>query len=158
MGGPSHLFNICGSEKLAVKRWLDLCVASYIRTMNRKNISTKKKVVLLVDDDTLVREAISKLLGASGYSVLQAENGQEALAVLKKTPREQCMILLDLAMPVMDGREFLERRASDPMLCRIPVVVVSGNPPFGEPLKGVHGYLQKPVRSDRLIEAIEHPY
>jgi CheY-like chemotaxis protein len=125
--------------------------------MNRKNISTKK-VVLLVDDDISVREAISTLLGARGYSILQAENGQEALAVLKKTPREPCMILLDLAMPVMDGREFLERRASDPMLRRIPVVVVSGNPPSGEPLKGVYGYLQKPVRSDRLIAAIEHPY
>jgi CheY-like chemotaxis protein len=63
--------------------------------------------------------------------------------------------MLDLAMPVMDGREFLKLRAVDPILRKIPVVVVSGNIPSGELLVGINAYLRKPVKVDRLIEIIE---
>jgi CheY-like chemotaxis protein len=48
--------------------------------------------VLVVDDDTAAREALSELLGAQGYTVLQAENGQIALEVLKKMPHLPCLI------------------------------------------------------------------
>lgn len=82
--------------------------------------------VLVVDDDTSAREGLSELLDAKGYTVLQAENGQIALDVLKKMPHLPCLIVLDLAMPVMDGRGFLKQRALDPILRDIPVVVVSG--------------------------------
>jgi CheY-like chemotaxis protein len=111
--------------------------------------------VLLVDDDPLGRESLSELLDAKGYSVLEAENGQTALEVLKKTLHFPCLIVLDLAMPVMDGREFLKLRAVNPILREIPVVVVSGNTPSGEPLVGIHAYLRKPVKVDRLIEVID---
>jgi CheY-like chemotaxis protein len=116
---------------------------------------TDEKIVLLVDDDPLGRESLSELLDAKGYSVLEAENGQTALEVLKKTPHFPCLIVLDLAMPVMDGREFLKLRAVDPILRDIPVVVVSGNMPSGEPLVGIDAYLRKPVKVDRLIEVID---
>jgi CheY-like chemotaxis protein len=65
------------------------------------------------------------------------------------------MILLDLAMPVMSGREFLKLRAEDPVLRQVPVVVISGNPP-SEPLDGIDDYLQKPVTFDRLIAVVDH--
>jgi CheY-like chemotaxis protein len=58
-------------------------------------------------------------------------------------------------MPVMDGREFLKLRAVDPILRDIPVVVVSGNMPSGEPLVGIDAYLRNPVKVDRLIEVID---
>jgi CheY-like chemotaxis protein len=115
-----------------------------------------EKLVLVVDDDRSVRESLSKLLDAAGYSVLEVENGQKALEVLEKAAHFPCLILLDLAMPVMDGRGFLKLRAKDPMLRQIPVVVVSGNPPSGEPLNGIDAYLQKPVRFDRLIAIVDH--
>ena len=51
---------------------------------------------------------MAEILDAKGYSVLQAENGQRALDVLKETPHFPCVVLLDLAMPVMGGREFLK--------------------------------------------------
>jgi len=114
-----------------------------------------EKLVLLVDDDPLGRESLSELLDAKGYSVLEAENGQTALEVLKKTLHFPCLIVLDLAMPVMDGREFLKLRAVDPILREIPVVVVSGNTPSGELLVGIDAYLRKPVKVDRLIELID---
>jgi CheY-like chemotaxis protein len=116
---------------------------------------TDEKLVLVVDDDPLGREWLSELLDTKGYSVLEAENGKTALEVLRKTPHLPCLIMLDLAMPVMDGREFLKLRAVDPILRKIPVVVVSGNIPSGEPLVGIDAYLRKPVKVDRLIEIIE---
>ena len=93
--------------------------------MLRANVSNEK-TVLLVDDDEFVREDISVLLLTQGYSVLQAENGQKGLDVLKKVAHFPCLVVLDLAMPVMDGRGFLTQRAQDPILRTIPVVVVSG--------------------------------
>ena len=58
-------------------------------------------------------------------------------------------------MPIMDGRGFLKRRAHDPDLRDIPVVVFSGNSQKGAPLKGIEGYFHKPVDVDRLIEVID---
>jgi CheY-like chemotaxis protein len=113
-----------------------------------------EKLVLVVDDDRSVRESLSGLLDLKGYSVLEAENGQTALDVLEKAAHFPCLILLDLAMPIMDGHGFLKLRAKHPMLRQIPVVVVSGNPPDGEPLNGINAYLQKPVRFDRLIAIV----
>jgi CheY-like chemotaxis protein len=114
------------------------------------------ETVLVVDDDPDIRETLSELLDANGYEVLEAENGQIALDVLKSTPRFPCVVLLDLSMPVLDGREFLRRRASDPILRSIPVVVVSGSNQPADPIEGIDGYLRKPVKFERLIEVIEH--
>jgi CheY-like chemotaxis protein len=112
------------------------------------------ETVLVVDDDPEVRESLTELLYQKGYSVLQAENGRKALDVLKEVPRAPCMVVLDLAMPVLDGREFLKHRAVDPALRHIPVVVVSANPEPIEPLDGIEAYLQKPLEPDRLLEII----
>jgi CheY-like chemotaxis protein len=112
--------------------------------------------VLLVDDDRDIRETLSELLDACGYVVLQAENGQIALDVLKTTPRFPRVVLLDLSMPVLDGREFLRLRASDPILREIPVVVVSGSNQPVEPLPGIDEYLRKPVKFEQLMEIINH--
>ena len=117
---------------------------------------TIEEAVLLVDDDQDIRESLSELLDASGYAVLQAENGQMALDVLKTTPRFPLVVLLDLSMPVLDGREFLRRRASDPILREIPVVVVSGSNQSAERLPGIDEYVKKPVKFERLMEIISH--
>src|SRR5690242_1218872 len=119
----------------------------------------KKKVshetVLVVDDDPEIRESLSELLDFRGYSVLQAENGRRALDVLKKIPpRTPCIVILDLAMPVLDGHQFLKYRAEDPVLRHIPVVVVSANPRPRQPLEGIEAYLQKPLEPDILLDII----
>jgi len=76
------------------------------------NVKTiDQPLVLVVDDDSDVRDSISQLLDAKGYSIIQAENGQKALNILKSTSRIPCLIVLDLVMPVMDGYRFLTLRA-----------------------------------------------
>ena len=113
------------------------------------------ETVLVVDDDPEIRESLSELLDHRGYSVLQAENGRRALDVLKAVPpRTPCLVVLDLAMPVLDGHQFLKYRAEDPVLRRIPVVVVSANPRPPQPLEGIEAYLQKPLEPDVLLEII----
>lgn len=115
----------------------------------------EEKLVLVVDDDSAVRESLAEILDAKGYSVLQAENGQKALDDLRETPHFPRVVLLDLAMPVMDGCGFLEHRAHDPILREIPVVVVSGDTQSNMPLEGIDAYLSKPVSIDSLIDIID---
>jgi two-component system, chemotaxis family, chemotaxis protein CheY len=79
--------------------------------------------LLVVEDNPDLRSALVEVLTDEGYSVLSAENGEEALQVLSGVTVEA--ILLDLEMPFMDGREFLRRRVKSPELSAIPVVVLS---------------------------------
>lgn len=114
-----------------------------------------EKLVLVVDDDSSARQVLCKLLDARGYSALQAENGQTAIQLLKKMPHLPCWIVLDLAMPVMDGAGFLNVRAQDPILRNIPVIVVSGNMRSDKSLNGIDAYLCKPVNVSRLLEILD---
>ena len=90
---------------------------------------------MLVDDEEDVREMMSELLMTKGFLVLQAGNGLEAMEVLKETERLPSVVLLDMAMPTMDGPTFLRVRAEDPILKDIPVLAISGSPPPKEPPK-----------------------
>jgi len=65
-----------------------------------------EKLVLLVDDDQPMRDAVSCLREVESYSILEAENGQAAVELLEKTPYLPCVILLDSTMPVMVGADF----------------------------------------------------
>lgn len=80
--------------------------------------------ILLVEDDAPLREALAELLEEYGYEVACAGDGQEALACLDGAPAP-ALILLDLAMPVMDGWAFRAAQRRDPRLAAIPTVVLS---------------------------------
>jgi CheY-like chemotaxis protein len=115
--------------------------------------------ILLVDDDEHLRETVAELLELEGYVVREAQNGQEALDVLRACEGGAwpSMILLDLMMPVMDGFEFRARQLRDPRLAPIPVVIFSAS---GEAqarvtqLKASAG-IEKPVRLADLMRTIE---
>ena len=113
-----------------------------------------RRIVMLVDDDIDVREVMSEILMARGYVVLQAGNGLEAMEVLTKTARLPSLVLLDMAMPTMDGPAFLRVRAQDPILKDIPVLVVSGSAPPRAATEGIEGFLRKPVEVTQLLQAI----
>lgn len=113
-----------------------------------------RQIVMLVDDDEIIREMISEILVTKGYVVLQAGNGQEAVEVLITAERLPSVLLLDMAMPTMDGPEFLRLRAQDPILKEIPVVAVSGSPPPKAADQEIEGFLRKPVEVSQLLEAI----
>ena len=87
------------------------------------NDSRATPVILVVDDDTKCREALSELLAREGYEVACAKNGRDALDYLSRSIPS--LIILDLKMPVMSGWEFRERQLSDPRLKSLPVVITS---------------------------------
>jgi CheY-like chemotaxis protein len=108
--------------------------------------------VLVVDDDPAVREILSDVLRAEGYDVLCAENGKEALDTLEElqdTPDAQCLVLLDLMMPVKNGWQVLEELRSHPQLSELPVVVMSA---FAERTR--EEQLEKPVDLDKLLSTV----
>jgi CheY-like chemotaxis protein len=80
--------------------------------------------ILIVDDDVHIREALSEILEARGYTVLEAANGLEALGLLRSGPLPAA-IVVDLMMPVMDGYTFLEEQRKDPALAQIPVAIIT---------------------------------
>jgi CheY-like chemotaxis protein len=110
------------------------------------------KSILVVEDDTAIRETLKFALEMSHYSVFTAANGQEALDVLSTIPKP-CLILLDLMMPVMNGWEFSKALDENMMLAPIPVVVVTA---FLDKAKTIRskGVLKKPVDLEMLLKIV----
>jgi len=109
------------------------------------------RLVLLAEDDPDVREALAEALWSDGYDVVTASNGAEALEQLRSGPAPM-WVVLDLAMPVVDGWAFLAERNRDPRLLAIPVIVVSAQPDVEDRVKSAHARLiAKPVPVDRLL-------
>jgi CheY-like chemotaxis protein len=114
------------------------------------------KRLLLVEDNELALAILAFLLRGRGYTVSTAANGREALARLRAGPAPDC-IVLDLRLPVMDGRQFRASQLADPALAGIPVLLLSGQPglPQEAAALGAAGYLQKPVGAEDLLAAVE---
>jgi chemosensory pili system protein ChpA (sensor histidine kinase/response regulator) len=72
--------------------------------------------ILVVDDQSASRDMFGELLEDEGYSVACAANGKDALEYLHQAEELPCLILLDLAMPLMTGYEFLSEQQQDGML------------------------------------------
>ncbi|PYR67097.1 MAG: hypothetical protein DMF87_16095 [Acidobacteria bacterium] len=85
-----------------------------------------RPTILVVDDQIDLRDAIAVLLEVEGYDVVDAENGRDALKYLQTHAGNVAAIVLDLAMPVMDGWQFLAERRKDPAVSDIPTIVVTG--------------------------------
>jgi CheY-like chemotaxis protein len=109
--------------------------------------------VLLVDDDAAVRRTIARFLTFEGFAVVEATNGQEALAYLR-TGAGASVIVLDLRMPVMDGWAFRREQRSDPALQNIPVVVLSGADVDRFPELDAAAAFEKPVRMAQVAGAV----
>jgi chemosensory pili system protein ChpA (sensor histidine kinase/response regulator) len=113
-----------------------------------------QQIVMLVDDDEEIREMMSEILMTRGIIVLQAANGLEAMGVLKETERLPSVVILDMAMPTMDGPAFLRVRARDSVLKEIPVLAISGSPPPKAASEEIEGFLRKPVEVTELLQMI----
>lgn len=112
--------------------------------------------VLVVEDDSDIRDELADVLEDSNYRTIRAANGAVALQKLRGGPRP-CLILLDLMMPVMDGREFLDQQQKDAALKEIPVVVLSAHmdAAHGATQIKAAGFLRKPIDLSELLRIIE---
>jgi CheY-like chemotaxis protein len=115
--------------------------------------------VLIVDDESDIRQAVAEVLAEEGHQVVAAGDGEEALAQIRAFHPE--LVLLDLMMPVMDGHAFAQVLYGRERDRAIPIVVISAD---GDPQKaaalGARGFLAKPFDIDALlseVESLAHP-
>jgi two-component system, cell cycle response regulator DivK len=122
-----------------------------------KNNKTDKPRVLLVDDYPDAREMYSEYLEYSGYDVIEATNGMEALQ--RAVDDQPDIILMDLSLPVMDGWEATRRLKADERTAGIPVVALTGHALAGisEGAKkaGCDAFVTKPCLPEDLVHEIK---
>ncbi|MDQ3283535.1 MAG: response regulator, partial [Acidobacteriota bacterium] len=109
-------------------------------------------MLLVVDDEATNREVLSRRLTRQGHTVVTANNGNDALAVMLETPFD--LVLLDIMMPDMDGYEVLRRIKADDRLRHIPVVMISAVDELDSVVRciaaGAEDYLGKPFNPTLL--------
>jgi two-component system chemotaxis response regulator CheY len=116
--------------------------------------------VLIVEDDPDTREMIAALLTTQGFYAVGAEDGLEALHLLRtvrhRAPYAPCLVLLDLTMPRLSGHEFRRAQLNDPILAGIPIAVMSGATDATERAVtlGAVATLTKPIDLDVLVEVV----
>jgi two-component system chemotaxis response regulator CheY len=116
--------------------------------------------VLIVDDSSMMRKVVERALRQAGVNlteVIQANNGAEALAVLRDAAGSEPafdLIISDINMPVMDGLEFIEQRKKEGLAPGVPAVMITteGSTPnvMRALAAGAKGYICKPFTTDQI--------
>ena len=112
--------------------------------------------ILIVDDDKTTRKLLSLYLKGSGFEVVTAENGLNAMEKLGSETFQ--LVLTDLNMPYMDGIEFLKTMKSNPGTSHIPALMLTTETDEEERQRafraGADGYLSKPVTAEVVVTKI----
>lgn len=116
-----------------------------------------KRQILIVEDNEINRAMLAGILSAD-YDIIEAENGQEALSLLKRYQEEISLILLDIVMPVMDGYTFLAVMKADPVYASIPVIVTTQSDGEADEVAALsHGasdFVAKPYRAQVILHRV----
>ena len=117
------------------------------------------KRILVVEDQEDNRQILRDLLGNAGYELIEAENGEEALAAVARHRPD--LILMDIQLPVMDGYEATRRIRTNPGLKSVPIIAVTSYALAGDESKalaaGCDAYVSKPYSPRQLLAKVrEH--
>ena len=116
--------------------------------------------ILIVEDDFDTREMVMSFLATAGFHVVAAEDGLEALHLLRtvqhRAPDVPCLVLLDLSMPRLGGPEFRRAQLGDPNVAGVPVAVMSGATDAAARARGLGAVatLTKPLDFDALLGVV----
>jgi len=112
--------------------------------------------ILVVEDQPDNRQILHDLLTSAGYVIIHADNGEAGVAAAAKERPD--LILMDIQLPVVDGYEATRRIKADPMLRKIPVIVVTSYALSGDEAKakaaGCDAYVTKPFSPRTLLAKI----
>jgi two-component system, cell cycle response regulator DivK len=115
------------------------------------------KRILVVEDDTDNRRIVAKALSVEGYEVIEAADGIQGLA--RAQAEHPDLILMDLALPIMDGWEATRRLKSDPTTRSIPVVALTAVAMRGDEEQaraaGCDDYVTKPARPGTIRQIVK---
>ena len=111
--------------------------------------------VLVIEDEPDLQVMLRVALEADGYDVHAVSNGRDGLRLLRSTPNT-CLIVLDLVLPVMDGRRFRSAQLRDRSLAWIPVIVVSGGLDAAREARELDAseFVRKPIDLDQLRSVV----
>jgi CheY-like chemotaxis protein len=110
--------------------------------------------ILIVEDEPDAREILSEFLGLNGFHVVEASNGAEAWKFLQNSG-PPCLIILDVNMPVMDGRQFRALQMRDAGLAKIPVVLISALASSATADLSATAVIRKPIDVEALLQVVE---
>jgi CheY-like chemotaxis protein len=113
----------------------------------------REPLIMVVEDQDDGRDLLREAFEEQGFAVVEASNGKAALELMRAAPPD--LVVLDLEMPVMSGREVVDEMAADEALSALPVLVFTGNGRTEVPLDGpVVRRLSKPCSLARLLDAV----
>jgi CheY-like chemotaxis protein len=105
--------------------------------------------ILVVDDEPDLRFILRRIFERAGHEVADAGHGAQALECVRGSVPE--LVVTDMMMPVMDGRELIRRLRADPVTAQIPILAVTGN---GELAGDADALLAKPYEPDQILAAV----
>jgi CheY-like chemotaxis protein len=113
--------------------------------------------ILVIDDNSELRESLVEVLRDHGCAVVEAANGSEGLKLLRCQKKKIDLVVLDLMMPIMNGATFRWHQRLDPSIAKVPVLVLSSvrDGEKSARVLGAAGYLLKPVNPDELMAAVK---
>jgi len=112
------------------------------------------EVVLVVEDEDQARELLTEILTFEGFKALGFRNGAEALTYLETAPKPPSLVVLDILMPVMNGRQLRAEMLKKKELAEIPVIVITAlDPAEARDLKPAR-VIPKPINIDALVNAV----
>ena len=119
-------------------------------------LAESNETVLIVEDETLMREALQEILENRGFRALEAKHGQDALLIMAEVVPD--LIISDISMPLMDGLTFFRKVRDNPDWVSIPFIFLTARGERQQILEGkdlgAEDYLVKPVPPDDLLRAI----
>ncbi|MBD1931527.1 MULTISPECIES: hybrid sensor histidine kinase/response regulator [Cyanophyceae] len=152
-----------GQNALVTTTLPDLPASTPIKTAltDKTKVSTntaKSPLVLIVDDSIALRQTLALTLQKVGYRVLQARDGREAIEHLQQNSSIQ-MVVCDIEMPNMNGFEFLNHRRQEPLLSKIPVIMLTSRSSDKHRQLAAHlgasAYFTKPYLDQEFLAAIK---
>ncbi len=115
------------------------------------------QTVLIVDDSAVERLHLTQLLHTKGYQVLEAANGDEAIAIAKTNKPD--LVLMDVVMPGANGFQATRQFSKDEALAAIPVIMSTSKDAETDRVwaarQGAKGYLVKPIQGDTLFAMLD---
>ncbi len=132
-------------------------LASVVKMEKGTKWRTVQKCVLIVEDNAINRAMLTEILSPE-YAVLEAENGREALSVLKEHGGEISLILLDICMPIMDGYAFLAAIKANPVYAAVPVIVTTQSDNESDEVsalaQGAADFVAKPYKPQVILHRV----
>src|SRR5438309_965401 len=131
-------------------------LTSFLKPTKIREMPRVKPTILVIDDEQMALVLIKRLLSESGYQVVTAQSGFEALDLFRRQSQAFQLVLLDLTMPFMDGEETFHRLRE--IRADIPVVLCTGfmrGDRLDRLMKaGIAGFLRKPLAPDEIVDHI----